>query len=158
MKILLIIAFFVSCLSGNADEPDIGTIVAKSELQPKNSAIEVSYEYDGEGKLVLSIQNIAMNAAAKGVVGSVVIKGMDIFIRPKERYDAKGPFESIQRYTIQYVIQNVKPGRYSLNHDDSDAEGQDRETKVQLDLSVAVKGKETVTFEDPDPSEDPFAE
>jgi hypothetical protein len=139
-----------------SDISDIGSITPVSELQPENSAIDVSYEYDGEEKLILSIHNIMMNAAAKGVIGSIVIKGNDIFIRPRERYDVKGPVESVQLYTIRYVIQNVKLGRYSLNHDDSDAEGQDRQIKVELDLTVAGKGKMTLKFEESDVSEDPF--
>lgn len=158
MKILLLAAFFASRLPVVAGEPDIGTIVSAVDLPPKKSAISVSYDYDGKGKLVLSLDNIAMNAAAKGVIGSVAVKGKEIVIRPKERYDPRGPFESIRWYRIQYVIQNIQPGRYSLIHDDSAAEGQDRETKTELDLTIAGRGTKTVTFKDPDPSEDPFAE
>jgi hypothetical protein len=130
MKILLLAGFLASSLPVWAVEPDIGTIVGAVDLPPKKSAITVSYEYDGEGKLVLSFDNIAMNSAAKGVVGSVVVKDQEIVIRPKERYDPRGPVESIRWYAIEYVIQNIQPGRYTLNHDDSAAEGQDRETKT----------------------------
>lgn len=158
MKILLLATFFASSLSVSAGEPDIGTIVAAVDLPPKKSTITISYDYDGKEKLVLSIDNIAMNAAAKGVIGSVVVKGNEIVIRPKERYDPRGPVESIRWYTIQYVIENIQPGRYSLIHDDSAAEGQDREAKTELDLTIAGKGTKAVKFKDPGPSEDPFAE
>ena len=145
-------------MSASAAEPEIGTIIAAKDEPPTKSDITVSYDYDGKGKLVLSIQNISMNAAARSVTGSVVVKGGNILIKAKERYDPRGPVESLKWYTVQYVIQNVQPDRYSLVHDDSAAEGTDRITKTELDLTTAGKGAKTVTFKDPDRSKDPFAE
>ncbi len=147
-------------LDHSSEISDIGTIISASELPSENLAIDLSYEYDGEGKLVLSIHNITMNAAAKGVVGSVVIKGTDILIRPRERYEAKGPVESTKRYTIQYVIHNVKPSRYSLSHDDSDAEGQDWISTTELNLTGSVKNTVRMAIKMPDRpvAIDPFAD
>lgn len=157
MKKILVIACIASCISAWAAEPEIGTIVAAKDESPNKSDITVSYDYDGKGRLVLSFQNISMNAAARGVTGSVVVNGGKILIQAKERY-ARGPVESLRWYTIQYVIPDVQPGRYSIVHDDSAAEGTDRVAKTELDLTIAAKGTKTVTFKDPDPSEDPFAE
>ena len=145
-------------MPASAAEPEIGTIIAAKDEPPTKSDITVSYDYDGKGKLVLSIQNISMNAAARGVTCSVVVNEGNILITAKERYDSRGPVESIRWYTVQYVIQNVQPDRYSLIHDDSAAEGTDRIAKTELDLTTAGKGVKTITFKDPDRSKDPFAE
>jgi hypothetical protein len=158
MKKLLFIACIAFCMAASAAEPEIGTIIAAKDEPPTKSDITVSYDYDGKGKLVLSIQNISMNAAARGVTGSVVVKDGNILIQAKERYDSRGPVESLRWYSVQYVIQNVQPGRYSLVHDDSAAEGTDRIAKTELDLTTAGKGAKTATFKDPDRSKDPFAE
>ena len=157
MKILLLAAILALAPSSGADEIEIGSITSAQDLSSGKPDVTVNYEYDGKGKLVLSLQNIAMNAAAKGVIGELFVKGGEIVIRPKERYDSQGPVESTRCYTIRYVIQNVQPGLYSLNHDDSAAEGQDRETKAELDLRIAGKGRKIVKFKVPDPSDDPFA-
>ena len=157
MKILLLTAFRASSLSARSGEPEIGTIVGDVDLPPKKSAITVSYDYDGKRRLVLTLQNISMNAAARGVIGSVVVNRGKILIQPNEHYASRGPVESIRWYTIQYVIPNVQPGHYSLVHDDSATEGTDRVVKTELDLTIAGKGTKTITFKDPDPSEDPFA-
>lgn len=157
MKKLLFIACIASCISAWAAEPEIGTIVAARDDPPNKSDITVSYNYDGKRRLVMSFQNISMNAAAKGVTGSVVVNGDKIVIQAKERY-ARGPVESLRWYTIQYVILDVRPGRYSIVHDDSAAEGIDRVAKTELDLTIAGKGTKTVTFKDPDSPEDPFSE
>lgn len=158
MMKLLFIACIASCMTGSAAEPEIGTIIAVKEDSPSKSDITVSYDYDGKGRLVLSIQNISMNAAARGVTGSVVVKERNILIQAKERYDLRGPVESLRSYTVQYVIQNVQPGRYTLVHDDKTTEGTDRIAKTELDLTTAGKGVKTVTFKDSDHSKDPFAE
>lgn len=144
-------------MSASAAEPEIGTIVAAKNEFSQDSDITVSFDYDGKGKLVLSIQNIAMNAATEGVIGSVVVQEGNILIQPKERF-LRGPVDSVKWCTVQYVIQNVKPGRYTLVHDDSATQGQDRIAKTELDLRAAGKGEKTVTFKKPDSSEDPFAD
>ncbi len=132
-----------------ATAPEIGTIVTAKDEPVKKSDITISYEYDGKGKLVLSFQNISMNAAAIGVAGSVVVKDGKLIIQPKELYDSGGAVESLRWYTIQYIIQSVHPGHYSLLHDDSATEGIDRIAKTELDLTTAGKGSKTVTFKDP---------
>ena len=57
-------------------------------------------------------------------------------------------------YTLRYVIPNVKPGVYTLVHDDTAAEGVDRIARTVLDLTKAVKGGTTIAFKD-DPNKKP---
>lgn len=156
MKILLLVLFLASSIFTLGGEKEIGTITASLNNPPEKPDITVSYDYDGKGKLVLTVQNIQMNAAAAGVAGSIKVEKNTISIQPVEQYDSRGPVDSIKWYTLKYVIQNIKPGQYSIVHDDSKAEGGDHKVVVKLDLSAAGKGKKTVTL--PDPSGDPLAE
>ena len=98
-----------------------------------------------------------MNSAARGVQGTVEVQNGQILIVPKESYDDKGPFESVRWYGIRYVISNVRPGIYTLVHDDTASEGQDRVVTTRIDLSTAMKGRNHVTFEKPDVADDPLA-
>ena len=158
MKTHLFAAYLVSSLCALSGETEIGVIVSTNEPQRNVQGITVSHEYDGKGTLTLSISNIEMNAAARGVTGSAVVEGKRIIIKPKELYDATGPVESLLRYTIRYVIPDVIPGRYTLVHEDSASEGQDRMAMAGLDLRVAGKGTVKINFDAPETEEDPFAE
>jgi hypothetical protein len=157
MKTLLFLALFSSCLPGHSAERDIGTILGKEDRPPEKSDITVSYVYDGKGQLFLTLWNIAMNAAARGVGGSVALHKAAILIHPKERFDAEGAVESLGWYSIRYVIPKVKPGIYTLVHDDTAADGQDRVARTVLDLTKATKGSVTISFKDPAPEKAPEA-
>ncbi|MCW1926258.1 hypothetical protein OKA05_27135 [Luteolibacter arcticus] len=149
MKTLLFLATLAFCLPGHSLERDIGVIVSTEKAPPEKPDITVSYVYDGKGQLFLTLGNIAMNSGARGVAGSLALHKAAIIISPKERYDTTGPVEGVSwSYTIRYVIPNVKPGVYTLVHDDTAAEGQDRVTRTVLDLTKATKATTTVTFKD----------
>jgi hypothetical protein len=150
MKTLLFLAFLASSLPGHSLERDIGVIVSTEKAAPATPNVTVSYVYDGKSQLFLTLGNVAMNAGAKGVTGTLFSNKAAILINPKERYDTTGPVEGVSwAYTIRYVIPNVKPGVYTLVHDDTAADGTDRVTRTVLDLTKAVKGNTTVTFKDP---------
>lgn len=138
-------------------EREIGVILKHADVPAETPDVRVEFEYDGVSKLVVTLHNISMNAAARGVIGSSVVQGREIIIKPRERYDQEGPVESLKRYTIRYTMLNVPPGIYVLLHDDSAAEGQDRVVRLRLDLSKATKGGETVSFKSPGDMDDPFA-
>jgi hypothetical protein len=160
MKTLLFLAFLASSLPGHSLERDIGVIVSTTKAAPATPNVTVSYVYDGKGQLFLTLGNVAMNAGAKGIAGTLFSNKSAILINPKERFDATGPIEGVSwAYTLRYVIPNVKPGVYTLVHDDTAADGTDRITRTVLDLTKAVKGNTTVTFKDnpadPKPGEKP---
>ena len=149
MKTLLLLPFLVSALPGQSLERDIGVIVSTEKAASATPAVTVSHVYDGKGQLFLTLGNIAMNAGAKGVTGTLFSNKAAILIHPKERYDTTGPVEGVSwAYTIRYVIPNVKPGVYTLVHDDTAADGTDRITRTVLDLTKAGKGSTTVNFKD----------
>ena len=149
MKTLLILAFLASTLPGHSLERDIGVIVGTEKEAPATPNVTVSYVYDGKGQLFLTLGNIMMNSGVKGVVGSIGLHKAAILIHPKERYDTGGPVEGVNwSYSVRYVIPNVKPGVYTLVHDDTAVAGPDRVTRTVLDLTKAAKGATTVTFKD----------
>ena len=149
MKTLLFLAFLASSLPGHSLERDIGVIVSTEKAAPTTPNVTVSYVYDGKGQLFLTLGNVAMNAGAKGVAGTVFSNKAAILINPKERFDTTGAVEGVSwTYTIRYVLPNVKPGVYTLVHDDTAADGTDRVTRTILDLTKAVKGGTTVNFKD----------
>jgi hypothetical protein len=149
MKTLLFLSFLASSLPGQSLERDIGVIVSTEKAAPATPNVTVSYVYDGKSQLFLTLGNIAMNAGTKGVAGTLFANKAAILINPKERYDTTGKVEDVNwSYTIRYVVPNVKPGIYTLVHDDTAAEGVDRVTRTVLDLTKAVKGGTTVTFKD----------
>lgn len=157
MKTLLFLASLATSLPGQTPTPerDIGIIVSTEKAAPTTPNVTVSYVYDGKGQLFLTLGNIAMNAGTKGVSGKLFTNKSAILINPKERYDTTGKVEDVNwAYTIRYVIPNVKPGVYTLVHDDTAAEGTDRIARTVLDLTKAVKGGTTVTFKD-DPNKKP---
>jgi hypothetical protein len=149
MKTLLFLSYLASTLPGHSIERDIGVIVSTEKAAPATPTVTVSYVYDGKGQLFLTLGNIAMNAGAKGVAGTLFSNKSAILINPKERFDTTGPVEGVSwSYTIRYVIPNVKPGVYTLIHDDTAADGTDRITRTVLDLTKSVKGGTTVNFKD----------
>jgi len=149
MKTLLLLPILVATVSGQSPEREIGVIVSTEKSAPATPAVTVSHVYDGKGQLFLTLGNIAMNAGAKGVTGTLFSNKAAILVHPKERYDATGPVEGVSwTYTIRYVIPNVKPGLYTLVHDDTAADGTDRITRTVLDLTKAGKGSTTVNFKD----------
>ncbi|MEK7951782.1 hypothetical protein [Luteolibacter soli] len=149
MKTLLFLAFLATSFPGHAADRDIGTIVATEKAAPTAPKVTVSYVYDGKSQLFLTLGNIAMNAGTKGIAGTLFANKSAILINPKERYDDTGKVEDVNwSYTIRYVIPNVKPGVYTLVHDDTAAEGVDRITRTVLDLTKAVKATTAVTFKD----------
>jgi hypothetical protein len=149
MKSLLFLSFLAITLPGHSLERDIGLIVSTEKAAPATPTVTVSYVYDGKGQLFLTLGNIAMNAGAKGVAGTLFSNKAAILINPKERFDTTGAVEGVSwSYTIRYVIPNVKPGVYTLVHDDTAADGTDRITRTVLDLTKAVKGGTTVNFKD----------
>ena len=149
MKTLLFLAMLASSLPALSAERDIGTILGKEDRPPDKSDITVSYVYDGKGQLFLTLRNITMNANAKGVTGTLSLHKAAILIHPKERYDDQGAaVESLGWYSLRYVIPNVKPGVYTLIHDDTAAEGTDRIARTVLDLTKATKGSTTIVFKE----------
>jgi hypothetical protein len=150
MKTLLFLAFLASSLPGHSAERDIGVIVSTEKAPPAKPEVTVSYVYDGKSQLFLTLGNIAMNSGANGVTGTIALHKAAILIHPKERYDTTGgPVEGVVwSYSIRYVVPNVKPGIYTLVHDDTATDGTDRVTRTVLDLTKATKAVITVTFKD----------
>lgn len=151
MKTLLFLAFLSFGLPGHSAERDIGTILGKEDIPPEKSDVTVSYVYDGKSQLFLTLRNVEMNASVRGVSGSIALHKAAILIHPKERYDGEAAVESLGWYSIRYVIPNVKPGIYTLVHDDTKAEGKVRVTRTVLNLTKATKGMVTVNFKGPPP-------
>jgi hypothetical protein len=149
MKTLLFLALLAGCLPGHSLGRDIGVLAGTEKEPPAKGDVTVGYVYDGRGQLFLTVRNIAMDAATRGVTGTIAVHPAAILIHPKERFDTDGPAESPHWFTVRYVIPNVKPGIYTLVHDDTATEGTDRVTRTVLDLSKATKGSVTVPFRDP---------
>jgi hypothetical protein len=118
----------------------IGEIIGVHSVNYEISEISMTYEYKKTGKLVITLENICLNSAAKAVTGTLLIKGDLITISPKEIYPKHGPFDSVKTFNIKYVISDVPKRVYKLVHDDSSAEGVDRVFTAILDLTRSPKG------------------
>lgn len=160
MKTLLLLIYLVCGLPASSAPKHIGVITESKDDWKRPAEITVTYEYDGKGVLTLLLENIEMNAAARGVTGSIVVEDGQILIKPREIYDERGPVDSLSAYSIKYTIPNIPAGHYSLVHDDSEAEGNDRISRVEFDLSGKDKTTIKLTFDAPDLDHeaDPFAD
>lgn len=153
MKAFQLIAVWMTfSLCASAGEADIGFILKTEQAPQKDRNITVKYTYDGISKLTIEIYPITLNAAARGVTGNLAVKKGTIHILPRERYDERGPVESLEWHTIQYVITEIKPGVYKLIHDDTFAEGSDHVIKIDLDLKEKGEGEQIIKFKPGEPN------
>jgi hypothetical protein len=147
-KVLLLGALLPGPASAQEAPPpapkSIGAIVDFKGGDPGDEKMRVEYSYGNDSRLILVIRGVHMNAAArsnpaKAVGGELAVKGNQIQISPKEIYGEGGAVESINIYTLRYIIPDVKPGIYRLVHDDTNAEGSDQVIDISLDLKKPVK-------------------
>jgi hypothetical protein len=118
-------------------------------------AITMEYVYNGNTYLYIRLQNIEVNAAAIGINAKIKIDNSTITITPVEEYPAAGPVDSVKSVAIQYIIKDVEHREYTVIHDDTATEGQDRVVKALLDLTSSPKGLSRIEFYEPN-GEDPF--
>lgn len=123
-----------------AASPTIGTILEAKDSRPPKT-VGVAYSYTKKGELILIFTGISMNAAAKGVTGSVTVNRNSIKINAHEIYDENGPFDGLKTYTIRYNIKNIPKGSYLIEHDDLQAEGVDRLVTINVDVTKSTDGQ-----------------